>query len=1241
MSKGNKPAKTVEERFQVIDPLEHVLLRPDMYIGSVKENNASMWIYEDGKMVYKDITFVPGFYKMFDEILVNAADQKTRCKTMNMIKVTIDKDSGKISVWNNGDGIPVEIHKEKKQYVPSILFGELRSGENFDDGGSEKRTTGGKNGLGGKLANIYSVDFVVETCDGANNFKQKFYDNMHKNDDPVVTKAKKAGYTKITFTPDFKRFGIKGFNDDTYALFHKRVYDVAMTTGVKVYFNDEAITPLPFQKYIDLYFPEDSEHKKVTDMTSNPRWRICTVFDPSDNMDHQNISFVNSICTYNGGTHVSHVADQIVAKLKVAVEKKTKGLTVKASQIKENLIFFVDSVIEEPEFDGQTKEALKSKPVDFGSKYAVTDAYIKKIVETGVVDQIIENARARAEANIAKKDGTKKGAIRLEKLFDAHQAGKKDAALCTLMLTEGDSAKAFAMAGFNETGRDHFGVFPLKGKLKNVRKGKGDTADIPIDALEENKEIKAIREIMGLVRGKKYTSVEGLRYGKISLLVDADVDGSHIKGLIMSYIHHYWPSLLKIDGFIECLTTPIVKLTKGKGAKQQSICFYNLNEFEIWKEKNNDGKGWTPMYYKGLGTNGNEEARLYFTDYNDKTIKYCWKKEIDENDNVDTIEKYEPKGNDICEDAITLAFAKKRENDRKEWMNLYNPDLFIDNKRKKISYAEFVHKELIAFSVYNVARAVPNIMDGFKPSQRKIYFGCVKKNIYTTNQKVAQLSGYIAEHSAYHHGEVSLQEAIIGMAQTFVGSNNLNLLVPIGQFGTRLCGGDDSASPRYIFTLLSEISKTIFNDHDSHILKYNDDDGKKIEPQFYVPVVPMILINGVVGIGTGYSTTIPPCNPRDVYDNLRRINDGLKPKPMTPWYRNFRGTVEKIDKTTFIIRAKYEVVDDETIKITDLPIGVWTDNYKSFLDNIILGTTKGKKGAAKETETETATAKAPAKKGAAAKGGSKTAKAPAKRAGKNSKKSATAKVAKSNKISQYVKTFTEDCTNVRVSFTIKFYPGKLNELIKSGKLEKDLKLQKTVKLTNMHLFDDEGKVIKYSNYGAILNNFARVRLEHYQKRKDHLLGKWRHECNLLKWKMKFIDDVINGTIVVFKKNQTKKKEEIKNRLIELEYPRFVWGNKATEEGEKENDKASYNYITTMGLFELTTEQVEKLRQALLNKEEDIQALEAKSTNEMWDEELTTFMKAYDKWEKASIAEYEKEMVDNSKKNKRRVGKKAA
>ena len=1218
MSKSSatkKSSKTIEETFQKKTPHEHILHRPDMYIGSVKDATSEMWIYSDkdnAKIVYENITYVPGLYKIFDEILVNAADEKTRCKTCNMIKVTIDKDVGRITVWNNGEGIPVVEHKEHKILVPSMIFGDLLTSANYDD--KQKKVTGGKNGLGAKLTNIFSTEFVVETCDGTSHFKQVFSDNMYTKGKPSIKTAKKSPFTQISFIPDFPKFGLKKMTNDIFALFRKRVYDIAMTTSSKVYFNGEAITPLPFAKYIDLYFPENSEHKKVLDVTSNPRWKICAIYDPTDQLDHQNISFVNSICTNKAGTHVEYVVNQVVNKLKDAVNKKCKGLNVKPNMIKENLIFFVDATIEDPEFNGQVKEALTSKTSEFGSKYTVTDAFIKKIIGTGIVDQIIENAKARAEANMIRNDSKKKR-LNYEKLFDAHQAGKAEASKCTLFICEGDSARTFAMSGFNETGRDYYGCFPIRGKLRNVAK------ETSVTEISSNAEIIAIKDIIGLVPKKIYTDVSELRYGSITILTDQDVDGSHIKGLLINYIHHFWPSLLKnVEGFIKCLNTPIVKVSKGIGSKKKMIEFHSIPEYNEWLEVNNSGKGWTPKYFKGLGTSEPKEARECFKDVDNKMITYTWQKKLDKDVKSDTEEvtstTYVPKLKDVSEDAITLAFAKKRENDRKVWLSSYNPKIYLDISDKRVSYFNFVHKELINFSSYDNHRSIPNIMDSFKPSMRKIFFGALKKGLYTTEIRVSQFAGYVAEKTMYHHGEVSLQECIIGMAQDFVGAkNNINLLLPKGQFGSRLNGGHDHASARYIFAQLNTLCQKIFIEADQEILPEQDEDGTPIEPEYYAPILPMVLINGNIGIGTGYSTQIEPCNPRDVYDNLKRLIAGEKIKPMDPWYRNFTGTVEKINKLQYLVRGVYEIIDKNTIHVKELPIAVWTENYKGFLDNIIAGgvAKKGKKDAVEEKVP-----KGKGKKAPAGKAGSKAANKPGK---KDAKKSGTAKVSKKNILGTYIKSFTENNTDVRVSFTITFFPGKLDELIKSGKFEKEMKLVTPINLTNMHLFNEHGEIIKYPSYGSIIRNFADVRLEMYQTRKDHLLGKWRKECDILFWKMKFIDSVLDGSIVIFKKNVPRKLSDVISRLEELEFPKFIVGDEKT---------ATYNYITKTKLFGLTEEEVEKLRKQLKDKKQDIQILEGKTPNDLWSEELDAFMVEYEIWDDAANKAYEAEMKSGKK-----------
>lgn len=470
--------KSIEDKYQKLkDQHEHILKRPDMYMGSTKKEKATLWVFNEdslgteSKIVLREIVYVPGFYKIYDEILVNARDHIIRCIEENKepctkISVTIDKETGKITIWNNGEGIPVVEHKKHKILIPSMVFGELLTGSSYND--NEKRKYGGVNGLGAKLTNIYSKVFEIETLDSTNNkkFYQKFADNMYTKEDPIVKSGGgKKSYTQISFIPDFEKFGISGLTKDIISLFKKRVCDIAMTCNAKVYYNDELIQSNTFSNYVDLYFPKDSEHQKILDI-GDPNWKVCVIYDQTDTLEHQNISFVNGICTNRGGTHVDYVVNQIVGKIKSEIIKKTKNLVVKPSMIKENLIFFVDSIIVNPHFDNQSKEQLKSRVADFGSVYHIPEAFVKKILKSGVVQQIIANANAKAQANL---NTAGKGKVRLEKLYDAHRAHLRQGD-CTLILTEGDSAKTFAMSGINVIGRDYYGVFPLRGKVLNVRK---------------------------------------------------------------------------------------------------------------------------------------------------------------------------------------------------------------------------------------------------------------------------------------------------------------------------------------------------------------------------------------------------------------------------------------------------------------------------------------------------------------------------------------------------------------------------------------------------------------------------------------------------------------------------------------------------------------------------------------------------------------------------------------------------
>ena len=1251
--------KTLEEKYKKMSLHEQIIHRPDTYIGSVEETESKMWIYNlnrdenDAKIIFKDIKLIPGLYKIFDEILVNARDHYVRCITekrkdkCTTIKVDIDQEEGRITVWNNGDGIDVAIHKDEKVWIPAMMFGHLLTSTNYDD--NEKKIVGGRNGYGSKLVNIFSKEFKVETVDAKSKkkFTQKWTNNMFdtKGEKVKDLSGTPKPYTEISFIPDFEKFGIDGITDDFFALMKKRTCDIAMTTSVKVYFNGKQVTTNSFQKYIDAYFPENTEsmpYEKVFDI-GNKRWRVCAIYDPEDRLEHQNISFVNGICTSRGGPHVDMVVDQVVDGLKEAISKKVKKITIKPAMIKENLIFFIDTDIVNPGFDTQTKERMTTKAAKLGSKFIASDAFIKKIIKTGVVDQIIANAQAKAEASLSKTDGTKRNKLNIAKLYDAEKAGTKESNKCYLILTEGDSAKTMALSGMNVVGRKYFGVFPLKGKLLNVREQSPSK-------LAENEEICHIKQILGLQQGKKYTSTESLRYGHVLIMTDQDVDGSHIKGLFINFIHYFWPELTKIEEFITSLSTPVVKVTKGK----EKLVFYSMMEYEEWKKNTPGHDKWRFKYYKGLGTHDTKEAQECFEDIYEKIISYTWidsfdkvkqsggdesskkKTKIISQDEDISSETYKPKSKDPCTDAITLAFDKKRADDRKLWICNYDNDIYLDDAEKSVSYYDFIHKELIAFSYYDIHRSIPNIMDGFKPSQRKIYFACNKANLYGDKKemKVGQLSGYVSQHSHYHHGEKSLNQTIIGMAQNFVGANNINMLVPKGQFGSRVKGGKDASSERYTFTYLDNITKTIFNEHDTDILKQQFEDGDMIEPSYYVGVVPNVLINGAHGIGTGFSTDVEQCNPREIVDNLKRIINGEKQKSMSPWYRNFTGTVEKaknadgdIKKNKFVIRAKYEVIDDDKIHITDLPVGVWTDDYKEFLDNICqIGDVQRKdqkKDQKKEKEKKSRSVTDKISKG------SKKVKS------KKEKSTKVGKVAKKNIIASAIKGYTEDCTDVRVSIIITFYPKTLKSLMHNDsleKFEKDLKLRVPVSLNNMWLFNEDGAIKKYDSYKEILSNFANVRLDTYQKRKDYLLGKWKKEIDLLTWKMKFIKYVIKGKIIVFKDGKSAKEEEIVSRLEELGFPKM--SSDKSDENDDSNDKKkkTYSYLLDMALRRFTQEQIDKLQKMIDDRQSEIDELDSKSPKDIWSEELNKFMEEYDEWDKRETEAYE--ALFNEKKSKK-------
>jgi DNA topoisomerase-2 len=688
-------ANELAKKYQKKTDKEHVLDTPDTYTGSMTSTDYDTFICEGDdnmRIVSKQISIVPGLYKIVDEALVNTRDQvvrmhqllqtDTQSHPVTEINISIDEKDGIITVYNNGNGIDVAKHPAEDTWIPELIFAHLRTSTNYDK--EAKKTTGGKNGLGIKLAFIWSNWARIETVDHVRGLKyvQEFENNLNVIKPPTVSKCSKKPYTSVAFKPDYKRMGMKGLTPDMLALLKRRVYDLAAVTdkSVKVKYNGELVPVKNFLQYVDLYIGTKATTERVHE-EANERWEYVVGMAPKE--EFTQVSFVNGIFTGKGGKHVEYILNQFVRKMSAFIKQKKK-VDVKPNTIKEQIFLFVRCVIENPAFDSQTKDYMNTPVASFGSTCEISDKFIEKAAKMGIMDAACALTDVKTTKTIKKQDGVKSKSVRgIPKLVDANDAGGPNSDKCILILCEGDSAKAGIMSGLLAADRNTIGVYPLRGKLFNVR---GETAK----RISEVKEIHEIKQIVGLEAGKKYTPEEAkkmLRYGKVVFMTDQDLDGSHIKGLCINVFDSEWETLLNIPGFIGFMNTPIIKARKGT---TQERLFYNDGEYEEWK-KTQDQKGWSIKYYKGLGTSTGKEFKEYFA--NKKIINF-----------VSTGE--------ASRDAIDKVFNKKRAGDRKEWLEQYDRNVYLDTNQPTVTYEEFVKKEMIHFSKYDCERSIPNGMDG-------------------------------------------------------------------------------------------------------------------------------------------------------------------------------------------------------------------------------------------------------------------------------------------------------------------------------------------------------------------------------------------------------------------------------------------------------------------------------------------------------------------------------------------------
>jgi DNA topoisomerase-2 len=1112
--------QTISQKYQHHTHEEHILNVPDTYIGSVEAVKQEMYVFEEDKIVKKEVDYIPGLYKIFDEIIVNSLDQYVRCNVMNetehkvrQLKVSIDPETGIIDVYNDGKGIDIIKHPKYDVYVPHMIFGKLLTSTNYNK--KEKKIVGGKNGYGAKLTNIYSSMFEIQTVDVERklHYKQVFRNNMKDAGKPKIKDYEGKPYTRIRFLPEYTRFGIEGLTPDMVSLFYKRVYDCAGLTGadLSVFLNKKKIPIRGFRKYVEMFLEEDA---RIIHEQLNEHWEICIC----KNEAFDQISYVNSVNTFKGGKHVDQILKEVCNEVITYAEKKHK-IKLKQHVIRDQLRLFLRCNVMNPSFDSQTKEYLTTPYSRMGTSFSLPKKLVKSVVDLGIMEQAMAIAQAKEMKALTKNEGKKKNTIRgIPKLEDATYAGTSKSKQCTLILTEGDSAATTAISGLKVIGKDYFGVFPLKGKLINVREHNPQK-------VHANEEIQNIKKILGLQTGMKYDNVDNLRYGSVIILTDQDHDGSHIKGLVMNMFHHEWPELLQ-QTYVKSMLTPIIKVFKGK----QEQAFYTIQDYEHWAEETPDASRWRTKYYKGLGTSSPAEARQYFRDMN--LLEYLYEQERDN-------------------DKVLLAFAKEKVKSRKAWLRAYNKQETIDAKERRIPVEHFIDRELIHFSNADNIRSLPNVIDGLKKSQRKVLFSCFKRNL-TKEIRVAQLAGYVSEHAGYHHGEASLNGTIINMAQNFLDSNNINLLKPIGQFGSRLLGGKDAASPRYIHTCLEKITASIFRSADIPVLDHLDDDGLPVEPVYYAPIIPMILVNGSNGIGTGFSTDIPKFDVREVIANLERRIRGEEFADMAPNYCGFKGTVDKINDTSYIARGVYKVTPEKnTVEIEELPPGTWTRNYKAMLEKLIPDT------------------------------------------------------AGSRNMKRCIKTIEDNYNDVDVYFKITFYPGYLNKLLKTKSISKDidyevtnlekyLKLYQLVNLSNIHGFDSQERLRKFSGWQEIFDEFYSTRLGVYDKRKKDQLRVMSSKIEVLSEKVRFIRAVVNKELNIMNVED----DDLVEAMGEngMDFRRI--------DAPKESDPlAEWHYLLSMHVRTLTKKKMDELQREHDALVEARNTLQGTSLEDIWLREL--------------------------------------
>ncbi|GAX84761.1 hypothetical protein CEUSTIGMA_g12183.t1 [Chlamydomonas eustigma] len=1087
-------------QFKRLSHREHVLLRPDMYVGPTTPETTAAYVLgaekaggggaeKGGGMVLRtDIQYVPALLKIFDEILVNAIDHCVRSRQMQTasddvqptkrIDVSIGED-GSVTVSNDGDGIPVE-RTGDGMYVPELIFGHLLTSANYDDAadGGGGRTIGGQNGIGAKACNILSKYFEVDVVDRKRGlrFRQRFEHNM-----------------SVTLPPEVEKSRLK------------RSY-----TTVKA-----------FDKYVGLFLAEGQPHAYAR----VAGWEIAAAF-LEEGTGLRQVSFVNGVATLRGGRHVDHVVQQISRRLCDLVEKRRKGGggsgsgSPKPQYVKDNLLVFVRATVPNPKFDSQAKETLTTPVSQFGQKVEVPDAFVEKLYRIeGLVVRLVGLSGVAMDREAKKSDGSKRARVSVPKLEDAEWAGTGRSDKCTLILTEGDSAKASAVSGMSVVGRDRFGVFPLRGKVLNV-------CDVSADKVSSNAEISAIKKILGLQTGKAYASAAELRYGRVMLMTDADTDGSHIKGLVMNLFMQQWPSLLRLDGFFCALLTPVVKAFFPP--PRPPLEFYNASEFEAWRQENPGlASKCNSKYYKGLGTSTAEEAREWFR-------------------------RMRIRGH-----AGGAGKGLRQEAGRRPQGVAPHVRAVQDDRVRQVRRALLRLRGARAGALQQLRRAAVHPVGG----------GRAESVAAEGNTRVLQ-----AEAERRQAGDAG------GAARCLRRGGHL--LPPRGGVHAGHPGVHGAGLRGQRQQRPAPVANRAVRDPprgreaDADVLTTLTDDGVPIEPKHFLPVLPIVLLNGATGIGTGYSTTVPSYNPREVADAVRAWIDRRGERWMEgrerlePWCAGHLGKIEATGEDLSKRRSRGVVTRSapKAAVVSELPIGMWTDDFREALEALV-------------------------------------------------------------ERCDDIRSFSNESSEATVRFTVQFsYETAADSwLARSATDERLTRLEAELRMVgtrglgtgNMHLFNARSQIQRFESAEQILEAFCEVRLEGYVRRRQIQIARAIEEACTLKNRVRFVELVVDGSLNLHDEHVEKAMEAVG---LMRKYDHSKEDQDHSKEDQEDHRKDDHNdrgygYLLSMPMRSMTHQRLSKLRALQDEKQRTVEALEADDALQMWRRDIDYFMAVYDGCEK--------------------------